>query len=519
MRRWILFFIMITEWSVLSTGAAFAQVPLQARFASDLEAFRIARAGLQRAAEHARAHPELFTTAKHEPLALLPRDKKLAIWNTWSSIMAAQAALDDIRGRWSDAVFTGRHTERNTAFSLTHAAFLASYRYGLELVSLADGNPELDTILNEAVPELGIPERTFDRYKFRFLNASLATEFSALRAVDRGLVRTRKELKPVISEDSAYIWRMGKGRGYVLSAKQAADALRKTGFAAWFPVQKNLSEWMGDTKVRRKGTHLISGAQIEALRPRLQPGDIFFERHEWYLSNLGLPGFWTHVALYVGTPAEREACFSDPDVQTWVRSQGADDGRLETLLKLRYPQAYTRSRTPQEEGHPARILEAISEGVAFTSLERTGASDSLAVVRPRLGKIEKAQAILRAFHFNGRPYDFNFDFETDAALVCSEVVFKSYAAGQGMQGLRFPLSEVMGRKVSTPNDMVRQFDEQAGASAQADFIAFLDGFEKEKRAVESTEAAFRNSWTRPNWHILVQAPPVDLAKASADGQP
>jgi hypothetical protein len=78
-----------------------------------------------------------------------------------------------------------------------------------------------------------------------------------------------------------------------------------------------------------------------------------------------------------------------------------------------------------------------------------------------------------------------------------------------MKGMHFPISEVLGRKVSTPNGMVRQFVEQAGSSAaQADFVLFLDGFEKEKRAVESTPEQFSSSWQRPNWHILIQDAPL-----------
>jgi hypothetical protein len=82
-----------------------------------------------------------------------------------------------------------------------------------------------------------------------------------------------------------------------------------------------------------------------------------------------------------------------------------------------------------------------------------------------------------------------------------------------MTGLRFPVTEVLGRKVSTPNNMVRQFDEQLGSTAaQADFVLFLDGFEKERRAVESTVAQFRTSWQRPNWHILIQDTPEEVAR-------
>lgn len=308
---------------------------------------------------------------------------------------------------------------------------------------------------------------------------------------------------------------MGAGKGHVLTVKNALAVVQKAAFTAWFPVQKNVSQWMGDTKVHRKGTHLISGDQISSLRERLRPGDILFERHEWYLSNMGLPGFWTHAAMYVGTPEERRAYFSDPGTIAWVKGQGTDDGDLEALLQQRYPKAYAAGTIPLENGHAPRILEAISEGVSFTSLEHAGASDSIAVLRPRLEKQEKAAALLRAFHYSGRPYDFNFDFETDSSLVCSELVYKTYEPAPGMKGMRFPLSEIMGRKVSTPNSMVRQFDEHYGSGdAQADLVVFLDGFEKEKRAVESTLEQFRKSWRRPNWHILIQEAPEGPAQGN-----
>jgi uncharacterized protein YycO len=443
----------------------------------------------------------------------LVREDKLTIWGAWSNVLDSLSGLDQLRREHKKFDLFQDSERRNASFAIANASFLAGYRYALEIIALADRNPALDTVLNEAVPELGIPSGTFNRFKFRFLNVATASEFAALQVIDKAYANASPELRSAIDEDSRIIWEMGKGKGHALTLKNALAVVQKSGFAAWFPLQKGVSEWMGDTKVLRKGNHLISAKQIEAMGKRLQPGDIIFERHEWYLSNLGLPGFWTHVALYIGTPEERRSFFNDPEVKQWVKTLGTADGEYETLLRQRYATTYSRSLIPKEDRHPARILEAISEGVSFTSLEYTGSADSIGVIRPRLSKREKAQAIMRAFHYSGRPYDFNFDFQTDSALVCSELIFKAYEPGGGMQGLRFPVTEVMGRKVSTPNGMVRQFDEQAGTpAAQADFVLFLDGYEKEKRAVESTPEQFRASWQRPNWHILIQDAPVEVRK-------
>jgi hypothetical protein len=477
---------------------------------NDRQALLVARRSLRRALDFTRSRADLFSPDREGKGKLLTHDEKLSIWTTWSAILDAEASLDAIRLEHRDFPHVKDKARKADEFSLANAAFLAGYRYALEFIAMADRHPALDTILNDAVPELGLPAGTFARFKLRFLNVAIATEFAALQVIDTSYGNGAKDLRVAINEDRRVIWEMGKGKGHELTLKNALAVVQKAGFAAWFPVQKGVSEWMGDTKVHRKETHLISAAQVDTMKSRLQPGDILFERHEWYLSNMGLPGFWTHVALYVGTPQERQAFFNDHETREWVKSRGIIDGDFEKLLRKNYPLAYNSATSLLEKGHSPRILEAISEGVSFTSLEYSGASDSIGVIRPRLTKADKARALLRAFHYSGRPYDFNFDFATDSALVCSELVFKAYEPGQEMRGLRFPVTTVMGRKVSTPNEMVRQFDRLAGTGeSQTDFVLFLDGFEKEKRAVESTVDQFRKSWQRPNWHILIQDAPVE----------
>ena len=88
------------------------------------------------------------------------------------------------------------------------------------------------------------------------------------------------------------------------------------------------------------------------------------------------------------------------------------------------------------------------------------------MLRPKLSKTEKAQALYRAFHYSGRPYDYNFDFATDAELVCTELVYKSYEASAGMKGLQFPLVEMLGRQVTPANELAKQFDAQQGTGEE-----------------------------------------------------
>jgi hypothetical protein len=55
------------------------------------------------------------------------------------------------------------------------------------------------------------------------------------------------------------------------------------------------------------------------------------------------------------------------------------------------------------------------------------------------------------------------------------------------------------------NEIVRQFDSQYGSDeAQFEFVTFLDGNERGRKAVAASVEQFRQSWRRPKWHVLTQ---------------
>ena len=482
-----------------------------AKIASDLKAVRVYRTGLENTLAFVNSRPDLFPKKKPDKPLLLSRQQRKAIWNTWQSLLDYYLALDSLGKYHSKFYKLSTQDRRKRSFLVTYSVFLAQYRIGLDFIDRVDRNSDLDTLLNDSVAELGMPKRTYAKFKLRFLNPARATEFISLGALNKfyggdSFPGTRAD----IDADRAGIWKMGRGRGQVLTVKNALKLVRTAGVTAWFPVQAGVSEWMGDTKVWRQKESLISAEQIAAMLPRLQPGDILLERREWYLSNVGLPGYWPHAALYIGTPDERRSFFHDPAVEAWAKKQGVADGDLEKLLAAKCPDAYKLSVKPQEEEHVPRIIEAMSEGVSFTTLEHSAAADAVVVLRPKLSKTEKASAILRAFHYSGRPYDFNFDFLTDSSLVCTELVYKAYEPGGGMKGLRLPLTEMLGRKLLPANEIAILFDEEFGKEGQQfEFVLFLDGHEGGKVAIESTLAAFRKSHTRPKWHIITQDKPEE----------
>ncbi len=287
------------------------------------------------------------------------------------------------------------------------------------------------------------------------------------------------------------------------SAGSDLQELKRTVRRTWFPAQSAVAEWMGDVRVRRIGVYLITGEQLEKMAGKLQPGDVMLGRKNWYLSNVGLPGFWPHAILYVGTPEEFDAYFDVPEVRAYVRKLSGKDMTLGDYIESRFPAAHREHRRV-EGGRPRRVIEAISEGVVANTLE-AAAGDYLAVLRPRLDKLAKAQAMIEAFGHMGKPYDFDFDFATDHALVCTELVWRSYRPAEGKKGLTFPLVDVAGRKTLPANEMAKLFTARHGkADAQMDFVYFLKGLEEEREAVVSTEEAFLETHKLSKWSFRLK---------------
>lgn len=505
-------------WSILSatvTAAdltALPQAELSSRQQLDREAILRYRNGLRQVLSFVSSQPQIFPSARPENHRLLSQEEREAVRNLWARMLDYYVALDSIARLHADFHKLPGSDSRSTSFRLRYAAFLAQYRSALEFIEAARYNPGLDILLNEPMPSLGIPAGSYDRFKFRFLNVARASEYAAHEALRQHYRNGDPAIGSVLAEDAKAVFHIGKGKGELMTLVNAMDIVRKGGEEALFPVQAGVAEWMGDTKVHRLQRSLISADQIAALPKRLEPGDILLERREWYVSNVGLPGYWPHTALYIGSPEERARYFDTPEVRAWVKNQGEASGNFEQLLKARHPKAQEEGARLQH-GHPPRVIEAISEGVSFTTIEHSADADALAVLRPRLGRVEKALAILRAYGYVGRPYDFNFDFRSDASLVCSELIYKVYEPLSGMKGLRLPVKMILGRLTSGPNDYAEQFDQQYGTpEQQSDLVLFLDGNEFGKNATEASLEEFRRSWKRPKWHILTQ--PLSELKSS-----
>ena len=154
----------------------------------------------------------------------------------------------------------------------------------------------------------------------------------------------------------------------------------------------------------------------------LRPGDVIVTRHDDAASNLFLPGFWPHGALYIGTESQRQQIGSELQVANV-------DVTADSIC----------------------VLEARKDGVLFRPLSDTLSVDACTVLRPRLTPEQIHEGIQRAMTHEGKPYDFEFDFRRSDKLVCTEVIYRAF---HGSGSIRFDLKPRMGRVCLSAEDLL-----------------------------------------------------------------
>jgi hypothetical protein len=453
-----------------------------------------------------------------EPDAVLGADDERALREAWLALHDAAFALDQIRIFYEDWWhFDPSRAERDRhlrAFLLTFAAELALYEKAARFVALVERNRNAVKFLDAPHEAAGLPAGTLSRLKQDLLgvrdHARVVAGEQYLQWLASGLDgRGQADALGV-----AWLWRRIEGHlaavgelGLVtrtdLQVAADLEVFRRAVRRAWYPAQSKVAEWMGDTRVRRAGWYLIDEAQQEQMDAAAIPGDIMLSRKNWYVSNVGLPGFWPHAILYLGAPDKLAAYFDDPDVRAWVRQRSGRDEGLTDYLARTHPSVWLRYTAGTPEG-PYRVIEAISEGVSLNTLAHAS-GDYLAVLRPRLDKRAKAQAIVEAFGHADKPYDYDFDFATDHALVCTELVWRSYRPAHDKAGLEIPLVEMAGRMTLPANAIAGLYARERGDERrQLDFVWFYDAVEHEQRAFTADEAAFARSFERVKWDLALQ---------------
>lgn len=326
--------------------------------------------------------------------------------------------------------------ERLPVFVAAFAAACVLMRASGYVVKLAKDRPVVWKKLDEEDLPAGIPRKTFTALYKSVSSAGNGKRFIAAADfyfANRGGIRLLAEdgmLGPVV--------KMLEREELTIERRQS-EALRRFFAYRWFSfLRRHRSAWrqvmFGLFKVsgsaiaelRQPGVKpvgepkRIDPALREELLQKAKPGDVFVTRHDDAVSNLFLPGFWPHAALYLG---------------------GAQDLEVLGLGNL----------VPEGEGK--WFLEAKKDGVRLRRCEETLHVDACVLLRSPLGPVELAAAVRGAIRHVGKPYDFLFDFRTQDVLACTEVIYRGF---HGIGGIAFHLKEVGGRLCLPAEEMLDQ---------------------------------------------------------------
>jgi len=286
--------------------------------------------------------------------------------------------------------------------------------------------------LNEAFPEYRVPRKQYTTIFSGFVDQA---NVLAIREAMLFAKRRRAEIDALNDDaDIGFIVRqLGEleaslnpsKRRYI---KRALDYLghkwRRRGVVSARNLLASVMEGLGRTASEfcDMDTKQVTDDVRASIAQFLEPGDVLVTRHAKALTNLFLPGYWPHVALYIGIPEQRDAAGVRPDAGCRARWVG-----------------------------DVCVLEARKDGVRLRPLEDTLNVDMLVVLRPTIDTDEIRAAIERALQHEGKLYNFDFDFFNSDRLVCTELVYRAY---DGIGGLEFPLVERAGRKTLSAEDLL-----------------------------------------------------------------
>ncbi len=320
------------------------------------------------------------------------------------------------------------------------------------LVDLAANRPVVFKKLDEEDRAAGVRRKTFTRIYRAMSNPLNAVRFLMAADFYRSHRAEIAELAgdPVVGRvvgmlhgEEEWIDRRRRDAVKRQVAYRRYTFLRR-GRSAWKKVMFGMFEVSGRAvaDLRQPGVKAagapkrITAEMRDAVLRRARPGDVFVTRHDDALSNLFLPGYWPHAALYLGTAEEAaELGVGLPAGGRW-------------------------------------FLEAKKDGVLVRPAEETMQVDALVVARSPLKGEELGTALRRALANEGKPYDFLFDFRTADRLVCTEVVYRGF---HGVGPVRFALREVGGRLCLPAEEFLNQamdcgFRVVVAAGLQADRV-------------------------------------------------
>lgn len=214
----------------------------------------------------------------------------------------------------------------------------------------------------------------------------------------------------------------GPIRSFIQNIKDRFTFIKR---ASTYALSKVFGNGMGLVQFRSGYMKNLSDQEKMKITEKLQPLDILLEKTPFRLTDKFIPGYYGHVAVWVGTEKDLK------EMGIWN----------EPIVRKYHDQI--------KRGH--HIIEALRPGVQINTLSHfLDIDDLLALRHTTLNKEQRKEFLLRAFEQVGKEYDFNFDVETDKRIVCSEIAYVVY------HDINWPTDKSLGRWTISPDHVAWQ---------------------------------------------------------------
>ncbi len=388
------------------------------------------------------------------------------------------------------------------SFVIAYALYIKKFEIFQKVIEKANTNPAAITVFNEYSDSLGAA-RLYDDVTGRFFASNsffrrnLGYLYYRFVASDALPNPSPNYLALLDVSKTSYDHLFENMFSHITHRSQVYKrSFDQSAFDAWLPIQKNVfTNKIGNIHVGDRTKKFIEVSQIQEMKKVMQPGDILVHRKNWYASNLGIPGFWTHTGIYTGTLEDMDAFFASEFPKNGHAS-------MSEYLKAEMPKAYGALSEKDKNGYVPSVVESQTHGTLIQSIESSASVDYFGVVRSRLSKAELLEVVLTGFGHYAKPYDFAFDLTTKSEVYCSELVYDAYLRTSKSKGASFPKALISGRIIVTPNAIVEKYvDELKKETRELDFVYFLDASEVTQKAFRADEGAFITTATRPKYSV------------------
>jgi len=363
---------------------------------------------------------------------------------TYTRYLAIRVSLWDViqglKKRYKGFLRNTLDAAGQQAFAIAFAASEIIVRTGEYLIDLARDRDIVWKKLDEAEARYGLERKSFTRL-YRQLT-SIIKMHSFYRACDyyddhREAIMSTIDLDPFYKvrkiltdlnlpgeSRGDHLWRYKRFFMFSLRRRRLS-AVRNVLFSLFEGTGEDVADMTIPLVKAHNAPKRVTADIVEQLLPDLRPGDVFITRHDDAMSNLFLPGFWPHGALFIGEHSQRAAL-----------------GLSEFTDKIK-----------STDDQSINVIESKKDGVLLRELSDTLTVDAFVVLRPQLSDGHIKLALERALSHAGKLYDFIFDFSTSDRLVCTEVIYRAF---HGIGDIEFELSDKAGRKCLSAEDFLNQ---------------------------------------------------------------